>query len=83
MGGAGWVVSMVLIGYWLVAVINPALQFLSGNPQFDVQDHLEKVIILVVLLSISPGIFVWLKGRMKKPSPAPTTSPCSELLKIK
>jgi membrane-associated protein len=64
MGGTGWVLSMVLIGYWLMALINPTFQLILGNPQFDVQDHLEKVIILVVLLSISPGIFVWLRSRM-------------------
>jgi len=68
-GGTGWVVSMVLIGHRLKAVINPAFQYLLSNPQFDVQDHIEKVIILVVLLSISPGIYVWLKSRMKKKGP--------------
>jgi membrane-associated protein len=62
MGGVGWVLSMVLIGYWLMALINPAFQLILGNPRFDVQDHIEKVVILVVLLSISPGIFVWLRS---------------------
>src|SRR5438046_4087265 len=36
MGGAGWVLSMVLIGYWLMAAINPAFQLLLGNSDFDV-----------------------------------------------
>jgi membrane-associated protein len=63
-GGIGWVVSMILIGYFLKALINPTLQPIFG-PQFDVQDHIEKVVILVVLLSISPGIYVWLRSKFK------------------
>ncbi|MBI3411089.1 MAG: VTT domain-containing protein [Planctomycetes bacterium] len=67
-GGVGWVLSMVLIGYFLTRFINPALRpFLGDN--FDVQDHIEKVVIIVVLLSISPGIYVWLRSKLaKKPA---------------
>jgi len=65
-GGVGWVCSMVLIGYSLSTFINRALRNLLNNPQFDIQDHIEKVVIIVVLLSISPGIYVWLKSRAKK-----------------
>jgi membrane-associated protein len=61
-GGIGWVCSMILIGYFLPTVINPALRPVFGET-FDVQDHVEKVVILVVLLSISPGIYVWLRGK--------------------
>jgi membrane-associated protein len=63
-GGVSWVVSMILIGFYLTRSINPALQPIFG-PTFDVQDHIEKVIILVVLLSISPGIYVWLRSKVK------------------
>lgn len=63
-GGVGWVVSMILIGFFLTRSINPALQPIFGE-HFDVQDHIEKVIVLVVLLSISPGIYVWLRGKLK------------------
>ena len=69
-GGVGWVVSMILIGYYLTWVINPALRPLFGA-NFDVLDHIEKVVILVVLLSISPGIYVWLRSKLRggaKPS---------------
>lgn len=70
-GGIGWVVSMILIGYFLTRSINPALRPIFGEA-FDVQDHIEKVIILVVLLSISPGIYVWLRSKFKaKPAPQP------------
>lgn len=67
-GGIGWVVSMVLVGYFLVQTINPALRPIFG-PTFDVQDHIEKVIIIVVLLSISPGLVLWLKKKLQGKAP--------------
>jgi membrane-associated protein len=70
-GGIGWVTSMVLCGYLLPDAVNPPLRLLFGD-QFLVQDHVEKVVILVVLASISPGIFAWLRARLaRKPQPAP------------
>jgi membrane-associated protein len=69
-GGIGWVVSMVLIGYFLPNAVNPVLQPLFG-PEFLVQDHVEKVVILVVVASISPAIFAWLRSKLTKPTPAP------------
>ena len=84
-GGVGWIVSMIMIGFWLSELINPTFQYLLGNPEFNVQNHIEKVVILVVLLSISPGIFVWLRGRRhkKQPPAPPTPAPYQELLKVK
>ncbi len=76
-GGVGWVTSMVLIGYLLPAAVNPVLQPLFG-PAFLVQDHIEKVVILVVLASISPGLFAWLRTRLvRKADPKP------ELVEVK
>ncbi len=70
-GGVGWVASMILCGYLLPSVINPLMQPLFG-PQFLVQDHVEKVVILVVLASISPGIFAWLRVKLAgKPAQTP------------
>ena len=67
-GGIGWVTSMLLIGYYLPTVIEPPLKSWLGN-DFRVQDHVEKVIIVVVLLSISPGIVTWLRHRSRRKSP--------------
>jgi membrane-associated protein len=69
-GGMGWVLSMVLIGYTLSTTINPTFQYLLGNPSFDVQDHIEKVVIVVVLLSISPALYAWLQNRRARRSPS-------------
>ena len=67
-GGIGWVFSMVLIGYYPAQLINPPLQRIFGKG-FQVQDHIEKIVIIVVLLSISPGIYMWLRSKLagKKP----------------
>lgn len=65
LGGIGWVVSMILTGYFLPPLLDPLLQPIFG-PEFKVQKHIEKVIIIVVLLSISPGIVAWLRHRLNR-----------------
>ena len=57
-GGFAWVLSMTLMGYFL--------------GEFDiVRRHLEKVIILVVFISVLPGVIAWLRARaQKKKDPA-------------
>lgn len=53
-GGASWVLSMTLLGFGL------------GNTFPELGKHIEKVIIVIVLLSISPGIYAWIKSRTSK-----------------
>jgi membrane-associated protein len=50
-GGVGWIWSMLFIGYFLG-------RYIPG-----VDQHIEKVIILVIFLSLLPGIIGWLKAR--------------------
>jgi membrane-associated protein len=64
-GGVGWVVSMILLGFFLPTAIDPLFKRLIG-PHFAIQDHIEKVIIVVVLLSISPGIIAWARTKWGK-----------------
>jgi membrane-associated protein len=64
-GGIGWVASMILLGYALPTVIDPPFRRLFGE-QFEIRDHIEKVIIVVVLLSISPGIYAWVRATLGK-----------------
>ncbi len=52
-GGIGWVFSMTMIGYLLVTLF-PATE-----------KHIEKVIIIVIFLSILPGIIEWLRARSR------------------
>ena len=50
-GGIGWIVSMLMIGYML----DPLLRQVFG-PQFEIAKHVDKVVIVVVFLSILPLI---------------------------
>jgi membrane-associated protein len=50
-GALAWIWSMLLLGYFL------ARQFPI------VGQHIEKLIVVIVLLSVSPGIVAWLRGR--------------------
>ena len=57
-GGITWIWSMLFTGYFLGRYI----------PGID--EHIEKVIIVVILLSISPGIWHWWKSRRASPTAA-------------
>ena len=52
-GALAWVVSLCLLGY-----------FFGNIPM--VKKNLTVVIVLIVLVSISPGLFAWLKARSAK-----------------
>jgi membrane-associated protein len=70
-GGVGWVAGMLLLGYSLTPVLDPLLKPIFGAG-VRVQDHVEKVIVLVVLVSISPMGFAWVRGKLwRKEKPAP------------
>ena len=50
-GALGWIWSMLLLGYFL------AKQFpVIGN-------HIEGLVVVVVLLSISPPVVTWIRSR--------------------
>jgi membrane-associated protein len=57
-GGVGWIWSMLFIGYFLG-------RYIPG-----VDQHIETVIILVVVASLLPGIIGWLKSRSSTPEPS-------------
>lgn len=55
LGGVLWVWSMLFTGYLLG-------RYIPG-----IEHHIEKVIIVVIFLSILPGIIGWIKERYYKP----------------
>ncbi len=59
-GGIAWIWSMLLAGYFL------------GSQFPGIGKHLEKVILVVIFLSILPGIISWLRAR-KAAAAAPAT----------
>jgi membrane-associated protein len=62
LGGALWISSMVLAGYYLGSVVENALGI-------KLQDHIEKVVIVVVFLSILPPIIEYLKHKLRHKKP--------------
>jgi membrane-associated protein len=59
-GAFFWIWSMLGIGYFL------------GNTIPGIDQHIEIVVIIVVLLSITPGIISWLRARRARPvNPSP------------
>lgn len=59
LGGFLWIFSMVLAGYFLGGLVEEALGI-------KLQDHIEKVVIFVVILSILPPVIEYIKHRMAK-----------------
>ena len=64
-GGIAWVTSMTLIGYFLGALIP------------NMEKHIDKVAIVIIILSLLPAVISWLKGRLSGPAktegaPVPT-----------
>ncbi len=62
-GAAGWILSMTLMGY------------VAGTRFPILVKHIEKVIIVVVFVSILPGIIAYAKARLGKRMPAPGAEP--------
>jgi membrane-associated protein len=64
-GGIGWVFSMVLFGYCLPAFLNEWVFKRIFGETFQIQDHIDKVIVVVVFVSVCPIIVHWLRSRSK------------------
>ncbi len=58
-GGFLWVFSMILAGYFLGSAVENAFGI-------KLEDHIEKVVIVVVLLSLTPPLYEYLKSRREK-----------------
>jgi membrane-associated protein len=53
-GGASWVLSMTLLGFGL------------GNSIPHLDRHIEKVIVIVVFVSLLPGLYEYVKARRQR-----------------
>ncbi len=58
-GGLLWICSMVLAGYFVGGLIETAFGI-------KLQEHIDKVVVVVVLLSILPMIFEYWKARRER-----------------
>jgi membrane-associated protein len=61
-GAAAWVLSMTLLGYGL------------GNTIPNLERHIEKVIVVVVFLSLLPGLVEYARARRRSRAPAATAA---------
>jgi membrane-associated protein len=59
LGGFLWVTSMLLAGYFLGGVVESAFGI-------KLEDHIDKVVIVVVFLSILPIIWEYIKARRER-----------------
>jgi membrane-associated protein len=68
-GATLWVPSMILLGYTLQFWLNPLLEKIFGR-EIDVARHIDKVILVVIFVSILPllikGYKNWKRMRMEK-----------------
>jgi len=62
LGGVLWISTMVLAGYFLGGVIERAMNI-------KLEDHIEKVVIVVVFLSLLPPIIEFIKHKMRHRKP--------------
>lgn len=65
-GGFAWVMSMLLAGYFLGGLVEQLVRNVFGVEGFLLEDHIDKVVIVVVFLSILPIIYEYLKARREK-----------------
>jgi membrane-associated protein len=62
-GGFAWVTSMLFAGYFLGGLVEQFVRNVFGVEGFLLEDHIDKVVIVVVILSILPIIFEYIKAR--------------------
>lgn len=65
-GGFVWVTSMLFAGYFLGGLVEQFVRNVFGVEGFLLEDHIDKVVIVVVFLSILPIIFEYVKSRREK-----------------
>lgn len=69
-GGFAWVTSMLFAGYFLGGLVEQFVRSVFGVEGFLLEDHIDKVVIVVVFLSILPIIFEFLKARRERKAEA-------------
>ena len=67
-GGFFWVTSMLFAGYFLGGLVERLVRSVFGVEGFLLEDHIDKVVIVIVFLSVLPIIFEYIKARREKRS---------------
>lgn len=69
-GGFAWVTSMLFAGYFLGGLVEQFVRNVFGVEGFLLEDHIDKVVIVVVFLSILPIIIEYIKARRESKNEA-------------
>jgi membrane-associated protein len=77
-GGFAWVTSMLFAGYFLGGVVESLVRNVFGVEGFLLEDHIDKVVIVIVFLSILPIIFEYIKARREGKNEAAEESEIAE-----
>jgi len=73
-GGILWVTIMVLIGYFLIDIVDPLLKPAFG-PQFTIAKHIDKIVIIIVAASVLPMVVKAVNSwRKPKATPPPAAA---------
>jgi membrane-associated protein len=74
-GGIGWVVSMLLFGYYLIPIADPMFRELLGRPDFTWAKNIDILAVFVIFVSVVPilwkAIKEWRSSRLAKSSTLP------------
>lgn len=63
-GGVLWIASMLLFGYYGLDISDGLVRRATGNPDFTFAKHLDKIVFVIVLLSVAPMLLkAWKKWR--------------------
>jgi membrane-associated protein len=65
-GGVAWVTSMLFAGYFLGGLVEQLVRSVFGIEGFLLEEHIDKVVIVVVFLSILPIIWEYIKARRER-----------------
>ena len=69
-GAFSWVWSMVLVGYFLPPLVDRMI------PGFVLEDHIDKIVLAVILLSLLPVVYtIWKEGQEAGAAPAARSAP--------
>jgi membrane-associated protein len=80
-GAILWVGSMLGIGYILTPVLDKPLKGVFGE-EFETAKHVEKVILLVVFLSVSPVLVAGVRGWLAKRRLNRASSAAKEVISV-
>ena len=77
-GAMTWITSMILLGYYLTTLLDPVLSEVFGR-KIEVAKNIDKVIIVVILVSVLPIAYKSVKHWLAKRKAVPTgmTTPTS------